>query len=359
MAMLGSNASIQEKVFRCISSWLRTGDVDIRQLADDNLLNTAFHGLENDELFDVASDLVCDIIDGTKDVVEMKSVIENIYPRFTPLLQRLKHAKAEEDTDAVRGYCRILISAGEAYVTLIAQHPESLTTLMDGIMECADYNDLEIVQLTFKFWYELTNTLTTTTFERVIPAFTHYFDALVDIILRHLHYPEDTQELTASERDEFRDFRHDMGDTLKDCCRILTPERCLAKPYMRLQSLLASPGATWQQIEAPIFSLRSMGSEVPENEDKVMPQILELFSKLPDHPKIRYAATLVISRYSFWTRLHPQYITYQLNFISAGFQNDEVAAASALALKHLCKDCSAVSFWLRRGNECIVLIGFP
>jgi transportin-3 len=215
---------------------------------------------------------------------------------------------------------------------------------MDGILKCSSYNtDLDIVQLTFKFWYELSNMLQTETFKHVIPQLEKYYDALVDIMIVHLHYPSDLDTMTAEDRDDFRDFRHQMGDTLKDCCRILTPQRCLLKPMNLLTTLLNRNDATWQQIEAPIFSLRVMGSEVPENEDQVMPHIMEFLSKLPDHPKIRYAATLVISRYSFWTKLHPQFITYQLNFISSGFQNSEVAAASALALKNLCKDCSEVN----------------
>jgi transportin-3 len=208
---------------------------------------------------------------------------------------------------------------------------------------------LDIAKLTFTFWYELTNTLTTPHYQHAIPSFQTCFDQLVEIIITHLHYPDDINDWSAAERDDFRSFRHEMGDTLKDCCRILTPQKCLIKPMAHLSNLLAkntpadaSP-PRWQQIEAPIFSLRAMGSEVPADENEVMPQIMEFLSKLPDHPKIRYAATLVISRYSFWTHEHPQYITYQLNFISTGFQDDEVAGASALALKNLCKDCSEVS----------------
>lgn len=312
--------------------------------ASSPMLDMTFEALAHDTLFEAAVDLASELIYETREVDDSKAIIEKIYPRFESLLPKLKIVKEEEDSDAVRGYCRLFVAAGEAYVSLIAKHPDTFRPIMDGIMECTAYQDLDIVPITFKFWYELTNTLTTESYAPAIPALSHYYEALVDVIIQHLHYPEDTTDWTAEQRDEFREFRHEMGDTLKDCCRVLSSERCLSKALVQLQTLLNQPGpATWQQIEAPIFSLRSMGSEVSENEDRVLPQILELLSKLPEHPKIRYAATLVISRYSFWTRFHPQFITYQLNFISAGFQNAEVAAASALALKHLCKDCNEVS----------------
>ncbi|KAI8369742.1 armadillo-type protein [Blakeslea trispora] len=333
-----TDTDLQIRIFQCLSSWIRTGEMDIRMLSTSPLVQLAFKGLESEELFEVSVDVVSEIIYETREVNDCQDIIQQLYPSFHPMLVRLTEAQQnEEDEDVVRGYCRIFCEAGEAYINLISMHPEAFEILLEGILKCTAYHDLDIVPMTFKFWFELTNVLETETYRQAIPQLAPYYDRLVDVMLVHLKYPD--EDMTAQERDEFRDFRHKMGDTLKDCCRILTPQRCLVKPMQLLTHLLNSPEASWQQIEAPIFSLRVMGSEVPQDENEVMPHIMEFLSQLPDHPKIRYAATLVISRYSFWTEKHPQYITYQLNFISSGFQNEEVAAASALALKHLCKDC--------------------
>ncbi|KAF1802852.1 armadillo-type protein [Mucor lusitanicus] len=340
MQSSGNDVELQERIFKCFSSWIRTGEMDINWISASPMLELSFKALESPELFDVAVDVISEIIYETRDVNECRSIIEQIYPCFAAMLQKLSEAIEEEDEDTVRGYGRIFAEAGEAYINLIGRHPEAFGILLDGIIKVSAYNDLEIVPITFKFWYELTLLLETETFKASTPQFLGYYDALVDIMIDHLRYPADLDSLTAEERDDFRDFRHKMGDTLKDCCRILTPQRCLVKPMNLLTALLNNSEATWQQIEAPIFSLRVMGSEVPKDENDVMPHIMEFLSQLPDHPKIRYAATLVISRYSFWTEAHPQFIQYQLNFISNGMQNAEVAAASALALKHLCKDCS-------------------
>ncbi|RCH81760.1 Nuclear import receptor, partial [Rhizopus stolonifer] len=340
MQSSGNDTDLQERIFKCLSSWIRTGEMDIAMLSATPLLELSFKGLESPELFDVAVDVVSEIIYETRDVNECQSIIQQIYPCFNVMLLKLTEAIQEEDDESVRGYCRIFCEAGEAYINLISMHPQAFSTLLEGILKCSAYTNLDIVPMTFKFWYELTNALQTDTYSASIPSFAHYYDALVDFMIVHLRYPEDLDSMTAEERDDFRDFRHKMGDTLKDCCRILGPQSCLVKPMNLLTALLTDPNATWQHIEAPIFSLRVMGSEVPKDENQVMPHIMEFLSRLPDHPKIRYAATLVISRYSFWTETHPQFITYQLNFISSGFQNEEVAAASALALKHLCRDCS-------------------
>ncbi|KAI9013361.1 armadillo-type protein [Phycomyces nitens] len=333
------NVDLQDCILRCLCSWLRTGNMDIEFVKASPLLEIAFRGLASEDLVEVCTDVVCEIIHETKELVKSRSLIKAIQPYFATILEYLKDAKAEANTEKVRGFCRIFIEAGEAYVPLVVKYPDHFCTILDGVAECTAYDDLDIVQMTFKFWCELTCTLISSREHSDISVFNCYYDALVDTLINHLHYPPTMASWTAKERDDFREFRHKMGDTLKDCCRILSPQRCLSKPLGQLKILVAQQ-ASWQQIEAPIFSLRAMGSEVPANEDQVMPHIMELLSKIPDHPKTRYAATLVISRYSFWTRLHPEYITYQLNFISAGFRNNEVVGASALALKNLCRDCS-------------------
>lgn len=66
---------------------------------------------------------------------------------------------------------------------------------------------------------------------------------------------------------------------------------------------------------------------------------MNLLPNLPPHPKVRYAAILVIGRFSHWTAEHSNFIPYQMTFISSGFQDKESVSAAALALKHLCESC--------------------
>ena len=84
-----------------------------------------------------------------------------------------------------------------------------------------------------------------------------------------------------------------------------------------------------------------MGAEVDPSDNEVMPLIMDLLPKLPAHPKIRYAAILVIGRYTQWIGLHPAHIAFQLPYITSGFDDGdaEVSAAAAQTLKYLCKDC--------------------
>ena len=87
-----------------------------------------------------------------------------------------------------------------------------------------------------------------------------------------------------------------------------------------------------------------MGANLDPNDDGAVPKIMDLIPTLPAHPRVRYAALLIISRYTEWINKHPAYIPYQLQYISAGFDDSdtEVNAAAGQALKYLCQDCKQV-----------------
>lgn len=100
----------------------------------------------------------------------------------------------------------------------------------------------------------------------------------------------------------------------------------------------------WQAIEAPLFALRAMCMEVSTKENTVLPQIMAMLPQLPQHPKVRYAVILVMGRYAEWTNNHPELIQYQLQYVSAGFEDKESVAAATQTFRDLCKFCSEVDF---------------
>jgi transportin-3 len=200
------------------------------------------------------------------------------------------------------------------------------------------------VPITFNFWYKLAQAIGKQPAEGTVHApLLELYANLQGAIINHLHFPTDASTQTAAERDEFRAFRHQMGDTLKDCCYVLGASACLRRSYdMVVAALAKGPAFSWQEIEAPLFSMRSMGAEVDADDDTVLPHIMDLIPKLPAHPKIQYAAILVISRYTHWIDRHPENLAFQLEYVSAGFHNqeDDVSAAAAQAMKFLCQDCN-------------------
>lgn len=324
-----------------MGSWVVAGEIDIAEFATSPLFAFAFQALASEALFDGAVDVICEIIHETQEVDENMGVIELIVRQLLALKPSV--SASHEDPDKMRGFCRIFTEAGECYRQLILQHPENFFPIVETIAECSAYSDLDIVQITFNFWYRLAQSIGKK--PSVPPQFFELYKGLMDVMIRHLHFPSDTETMTSQEMDDFRGFRHVMGDTLKDCCYVLGTAVCLRSTYEKVALALSSPTTTWQEIEAPLFAMRSMGAEVDPNDNEVVPLIMDLIPKLPPHPQVRYAATLVISRYTEWVDLHPQYIEFQLSYISAGFESSDsaVSAAAGQAMKYLCKDCKQVS----------------
>ena len=275
------------------------------------------------------------------------ALIEEIVPRLITLKSVLALPSTLEDSEQMRGYCRIFVEAGEWYESLMVQHVATFLPLVEAIAECSAYVDLDVVGITLNFWYKLARRVRNQREDPAVQPLAAVFSNLVEIIIRHLHYPDDSTALVGQERDDFKSFRHQIGDTLKDCCAVLTATRCLRRSYDIIASSLAQALATggepkWQDIEAPLFSMRSMGAEVDPRDDDIMPEIMDILPKLPPHPKIRYAAILVIGRYTNWIECHPEHIQFQLPYITSGLEGSdyEVSAAAAQALKFLCKDCA-------------------
>lgn len=290
-------------------------------------------------------DVLVDILHEAQELEDNTKLIEEMVPKLIGLQGAVAASEAEDDEDSMRGYTRILVEAGEWYAPLIVQHPDSFLPLVEIILECADFDNLDVVGITLNFWYRLAKGLRKVRHEEKVAPLLKVFEKLMGIIIRHLRYPEDDASLVGQDRDDFRTFRHTIGDTLKDCCSVLGATNCLYKTYEGMMTTLAGVGAagepSWQELEVPLFSMRSMGAEVDPNDKKVLHLIMDLLPRLPEHPKLRYAAILVIGRYTEWIERHPEHIQTLLPYVSSGFSSpdSEVSAAAAQTMKYLCKDC--------------------
>lgn len=336
--------------FTCLTSWLT--EFEIAKLTSTPLVQLAFNSLFSEDLYDSVVDFIVAMFKETREVYENGDSIKVLHDELLAVSPKL--GSLGTDPDVFRGIVRMYTEAGESWVVLIAQNPQRYQFLVQCIAHCTDYEeDLEITKITFNFWYELTQLITVDNYKHAKVYFQPIYAGLVDTMIKHLHYPEgnDRTDIFKGDRvaeDKFRDFRHEMGDVLKDCCRVVGGTQCLNKAYVavhrQLEKQSRNENVRWQDIEAPLFSMRMMAREVDTAEESVVPEVMKLLVSLPEHDKIRYAATLVLGRYTEWTAKHPEYLEFQLNYISSGFKNQskDVISAAAQALKHFCEDCKKV-----------------
>jgi transportin-3 len=317
---------------------------------DTPLITLIFDALSNDDTFEPAVECICSIIRETRETSESLNVINAIYPKVISLRPRI--ASHMHDPEVFRGYTKLFSEAGESWHVLIAQEPVKFRNLVESIAECTAYDeDLDVVQYTFYFWYSLKTMLTMKRFVEARNELADIYLKLIDVIIHHLRYPDGADNDLFSgdreEEDKFRSFRHEMGDVLKDCCAVVGSGKALHTAYEKIYTCLelqasGNSSVQWQDIEAPLFSMRAMAREVELTEHEILPNIMKLLVQLPEHPKIRYAATLVLGRYTEWTAKHPEYLDFQLQYITSGFavEDRDVMSAAAQALMHFCQDCS-------------------
>ncbi|KAJ3066887.1 Nuclear import receptor [Podochytrium sp. JEL0797] len=360
-----ADPELLRSVLDCVKAWIDSGDLSLEKIAATNIVPRCFAYLSvpsqdlDEAVFDISVDVLCEIIRRSgsqlasgRDTASVMPLVECIYNGLMGLANGLKGAIAqqEEEEDRLRGFCQLYVYGGESYMSLILSNPEAWTPIAEAILACTCIKDLEIVAITFQFWQILADEVSVKdgpNQSRYRPFFLDLYNRLNNVMIGHLHYPPENNAWTAKERDEFREFRHNMGDVLKACVLVLGQQEALARPYSILQGFVVegAPGGTlnsstpWQQIEAPLFALRTIGRNISDDESTVLPVIMGMLPQLPSHPKIRYAAILVIGRYASWTKMHPEFLSYQMTFIAKGFEETEAIGAASQSLRFLCDEC--------------------
>ena len=364
-----ASAATNPRLLECMTSWLR--EIPAADIVQSPLLDVVVNGLSSDTSFEASVDCMCAIYRDTREVDESFETIQLLYPKIVALQPKIAEAADLQDTDALKGITRVFAEAGEAWVVMIARLPDEFRGLVEAILECcARDQDREAISLTFLFWNEFKQMITVERYQRARARFGDIFAKLVDIMIKHLEFPtpEGPSEIDLFggdrvQEEKFREFRHAMGDVLKDCCEVITVTECLGKAFNLIQDWVAAYASQstanhvphWQQLEAPLFAMRAMGRMVSPEESVVMHQLIPLIVQIPDHEKLRFQAIMALGRYTEWTAQHPEFLQQQLNFVIAGFDHPsgEVVRASALAFRFFGTECRKLL-----KDHCVPLHGF-
>ena len=346
-------ASKDPLLMECITSWLR--EVPLNDIVNSPLMDVVMNAVQVDKSFDSAVETLCAIFKETREVDENMNIIKLVTPRLASLQPRISACAEEEDWETFKGITRIFAEAGEAWVILIVREPQQYRALVECILECCLRDkELDALSQTFNFWFELKQYATLERYMEARLQFVDIYSKLVDIMIGHLEYPEtDRADIFEGDREaeeKFREFRHQMGDVLKDCCEVIGVTECLQKSYVLIEDWVKTYGTQatrgfipkWQKLEAPLFSMRAMGRMVPPDENIMLPRLIPLIVQIPDHEKVRFQAVMTLGRYTEWTAKHPDTLQDQLNFIMACFahQDKDVVRAAALSFKFFCNDCA-------------------
>ncbi|KAI1753953.1 exportin 1-like protein [Xylaria castorea] len=354
-AQSSPEAATNPQLYECITSWLR--EVPISEIVNSPLLNYIFSALDTDRSMQAAAECISTIVRDTRDVDENIDTIQVLLPRILALRPKIHLYVEEEDIESYKFLTRVFAEAGTAWVVAIARETNHFRPLVETILECAARDkDRDVIDNTFDFWYELKQYIVIERYIQGRLELVDIYSKLVNILLQHLQFPEagvgNEKDLFDGDREaeeKFREFRHQMGDTLKDACEVLGVTECLTKVldaiklWMQKYASMATDVEVphWQKLEAPLFAMRAMGRMVDRDENIVLPQLMPLLVQMPSHEKLRFATIMVLGRYTEWTADHPEFLMPQFNYIVASFGtgSKEILQAASMALKYFCADC--------------------
>lgn len=244
------NMVLQNRVFSCLLAWIKTEAISLQTLSSSEFVGLLFDSLFSEALFDTAVDSLCEIVQQTRDM-KVPSLVEALLGKIPQLLGPYRESVAAENTDIARGLVRLFVGAGEAYLFDIIANFEVYGILTELILECTAHKDLDIAQISFNFWFQLAEELPSGDHREVVPKFYSAFSRLMGIVIEHLKYPDEaSRSWTAEQKDDFKDFRHVVGDTLKDCCAVLGDQKALqlVKSHFSFSVCFLTPSCNfWEQ----------------------------------------------------------------------------------------------------------------
>ncbi|KAJ1854145.1 Nuclear import receptor, partial [Coemansia sp. RSA 2703] len=269
----------QTRVLACFTAWVRSGEVSVDVAAGSAAAAMAFAALQADDapadVFDAAVDAVCSVVRETRDdaddapstrAAKDAAVGGTVAPQLAHAAVTLGRGGggggvAPDAEERARGLCRVLTEAGEAWVGRIVEAPAQYGGLVEALVACMRAAPLDAVPMMFDFWGRLADALLahTASCDGARRTLAAAYAALVDVILAHVQHPDDDDgedgdgrpAMTAAARDAFREFRHGIGDVLKDCVRVVGQQAALERVCQAMDAALRAAdlagGGGWQR----------------------------------------------------------------------------------------------------------------
>eukprot|EP01042_Synura_sphagnicola_P011968 gene11968-15250_t len=144
--------------------------------------------------------------------------------------------------------------------------------------------------------------------------------------------------------EERRRFRIEARDLVIGGCELMGYEQILGLSFQLIQQKLSSASAAvkqtagfWTEIEAVLFALQAVSPFVPNDEQRVLPQLVQTLSSLPEIPQLTVTVIRLLGSLSAWMYANTSYLLPTYTYFSRCLAHRETTEASARALLDLCQ----------------------
>ncbi|XP_071823709.1 transportin-3-like isoform X1 [Apostichopus japonicus] len=340
----GNDERLIGKVFKCLGSWFSLGIMPSDPIAQSKLIPLLFQCLSKHDapsmLHEAASDCLCAALYGMEDVEDHMSLATTLFHGIMELPQAYHMTVAEDDVDKCVNYCRIFTELAEACLEAMVSTPgENLGDLriLDALVACISGPYRELADITFNFWYRLSEVIYKKDVRIINEHFRPYVQRLVQALCVHCQMESDHEGIPDAS-DDFGDFRARVTELIKDVVFIVGSTSSFSQIF---QNITNQQTPAWEVTEASLFIMAAVSRNVLPDENIVVPMVMQAIINTPEtsHVAVRYTSLRMVGELSEWLHKHPDYIDPALNLLTAGLKHQDLASVSATSIQKICEEC--------------------
>lgn len=359
-----TDAECLESILLCLMCWLRFCSIPPAVLAEQPLIPCALDLLALPQvpgpLLEAAVDAMVELFRRYDASPANAALTQLVVPKVMALVPRYMEAMQAGPVaeDTCRGLVRVFTEMGESYMQLILAPEQNGVLVTQVILQCTSYPVFGIAKITLFFWYRLVKVWhhleDEATKAQLHATFSPIMAALVGQCFRLLRCPDDIDDYSRDQRDEFAVQRQQVCDTLYDCCVFLGPAAVMEQLWATVGQefhLLEQAPTRWQGIEACLYALfddRIEREMVVSECDPYFKNMVPLLLSLESRPvwaagvRLQYSACQVFGALSGFFRrqgMEPDLLSQVFTFLYNHMLRPDTTKAAAVAIKEICRRC--------------------
>ncbi|ORY96414.1 armadillo-type protein, partial [Syncephalastrum racemosum] len=351
-----ASIDIRQKAMTCFQAWIQYG-IEFEDAYP--LLHRCMILLENEDLFSSAVNVLVEAMPQSS-WAKYTTLRNDLLVCFSTDWTRSKFLTCihEEDEDAAQSLARLFTVYGETYTDFIVQQlaDPKIAQLMDMVLQLTNFPgqypvDQEVSEIPLNLWYVFEETL---------------FDEGIVPVRNGSSLPIVTEDDASAVRtQEQMEWRRQCGEAALAIYRQLVsilkekavfPDDAVWETWPKddmIAILLdhatavlnqwTDPGQAARELEAILFSIKSISEEVAAEENVHIPRLLgpDIFGRLPTESNFRLQNTvlLLLGSLAEWLKVHPTFLPAVMNYIVPCLSVSKLAPSAAKAFSDMCDTC--------------------
>ncbi|RWS31852.1 importin-13-like protein [Leptotrombidium deliense] len=366
-----SNVDIQQLAVKCFSNWSQNVGPLVLGDAHDSILSIVIDSIRNEELTACCIESI-NTIYSHPEVHKYPNSILKLIDKIVPFEDILNQAIKEQNMFMCGALYSLFIHTGESHSRLLLsaiidkpQHKDNILKLITIILQCSGTNgyypvDETVSEQAFNFWYTFQDDIIASDEGKLatyLSMFSPLYQSLIETLIAKVQYPPDSvfdNDWTIEDKESFRCYRQDIGDTFMYCYNMLRVSMLSALVthfHVALDHLCRNVHTNtekpWQHLESVMFALSSIAENVDVEENVYITQIFDSLHRIPfchiEAPRLVSTLMEMFGSYCEWLYNHQSYLRTVLSLLILGLKSENIAiVTSTMALKDITRECQSI-----------------